>query len=123
MVALYLYVLSLDAGKYYVGKTEDIVRRIKEHRDGIGSKWTRAFSLVSLEHWFRTDSDLEDSLTLAVMKKHGIENVRGGRWTKKKIPRHTIKQLEENFSSKNQVFPARCMRCSSIGIGNKCKIH
>ena len=122
MISLFLYVLSLDSGKYYVGKTKDIVRRIKEHRDGIGSKWTRAYSLISLEHWFQMDSDLEDELTLAVMKKHGVENVRGGSWTKRKLSRQVIKHLKETVSSTNQIFAAKCKRCHSNDV-NKCIIH
>lgn len=36
-----LYVLQLENGKYYVGKTNDITRRYNEHKEGKGCEWTK----------------------------------------------------------------------------------
>jgi hypothetical protein len=38
-----VYVLRLEEGKYYVGWTGDIRRRIEEHFDGRGASWTRLY--------------------------------------------------------------------------------
>jgi putative endonuclease len=35
-----VYVLRNDAGRFYIGITEDVLRRINQHNVG-GSKWTR----------------------------------------------------------------------------------
>jgi predicted GIY-YIG superfamily endonuclease len=35
-----VYVLQLEDGKYYVGKTADLPKRFKEHREGNGAAWT-----------------------------------------------------------------------------------
>ena len=45
----FLYVLRCNGGKYYVGSTEDLERRMKEHAAGRGCAFTKAhlpFELV-----------------------------------------------------------------------------
>jgi putative endonuclease len=36
-----VYVLQNDAGKYYIGLSEDVSVRLREHNSGV-SRWTRA---------------------------------------------------------------------------------
>jgi len=38
----FVYVLECKDGSLYTGITTDIVRRLAEHQDGIGSRFTRA---------------------------------------------------------------------------------
>ena len=38
---LYIYVLELEKGKYYIGKTDNITKRYNEHINGLGSFWTK----------------------------------------------------------------------------------
>lgn len=48
----FLYVLRCNGGKYYVGSTEDLERRMKEHAAGSGCAFTKAhlpFELVYTE--------------------------------------------------------------------------
>ena len=49
----YVYVLySLKSKRLYVGQTEDLKQRVKEHNDGIGGRYTsnnRPFVLVFYE--------------------------------------------------------------------------
>ena len=48
----FLYVLRCNGGKYYVGSTEDLERRMKEHAAGRGCAFTKAhlpFELVYTE--------------------------------------------------------------------------
>ena len=56
----YVYWLkSLNNGKVYVGFTNDLRRRIKEHNSGKGGKYTknkRPFSLIYYEA-YRSESD------------------------------------------------------------------
>lgn len=40
---MFIYVLRLLSGKYYVGKTNNPSRRFDEHVEGEGSKWTALF--------------------------------------------------------------------------------
>lgn len=81
---LILYVLELADGCYYVGITYDFSRRMSEHFDGAGyggSLWTKAHKPKAIaEVVYDVDSDAEDNKTIEMMKLHGWEKVRGGRW-------------------------------------------
>ena len=39
----FVYILQSGDGRYYTGYTTDMKRRLKEHRQGVGAKFTRAF--------------------------------------------------------------------------------
>lgn len=36
-----IYTLQLEKNKYYVGKTTNLEKRLKEHFNGFGSEWTK----------------------------------------------------------------------------------
>lgn len=77
----YVYWLSLTNDKFYVGRTTDIKRRIGEHFLGEGSKWTKMNKPKEVIGYTKELNELhEDYMTLLMMKKHGIDNVRGGKW-------------------------------------------
>ncbi len=44
----YLYVLQLENNKIYVGKTENVDKRINDHLLGYGAEWTRRFKVLNL---------------------------------------------------------------------------
>jgi len=46
----YVYILECSDGTLYTGWTTDIDRRICEHNEGIGSKYTRGRCPVKLKH-------------------------------------------------------------------------
>ena len=49
-----VYILECGDGSYYTGYTTDIERRVAEHRDGDGAKYTRGrtpLSVVYREHF------------------------------------------------------------------------
>ena len=74
-----IYVLRLEGGRYYVGKSEDVMARYSQHLKGSGSAWTRKHKPVALEKTFENVSPFqEDSITKEYMSKHGIDKVRGG---------------------------------------------
>ena len=77
--SMHLYVLELDGGKFYVGKTDNLERRLQEHRDGLGAEWTKLHQFVKLHmSVLNSNASLEDYYTLLYMDRYGIENVRGG---------------------------------------------
>ena len=43
-----VYVLELEHGKYYVGKTTNVPRRFKQHLSGSSSIWTRMFRPIRI---------------------------------------------------------------------------
>jgi len=74
-----IYVLRLEAGKYYIGKSDCVIKRYEQHMQGNGSAWTRKYKPVSLEKTIKNVSPFEeDKVTKEYMSKYGIENVRGG---------------------------------------------
>lgn len=46
---IYIYVLRLECGKYYVGRTKDVWLRINEHFSGNGTIWTKMYAPLAIE--------------------------------------------------------------------------
>jgi len=54
----WMYILECSDGSYYVGSTKDLERRISEHQEGLGAKYTsrrRPVKLVYAEEYDRID--------------------------------------------------------------------
>lgn len=106
---VYIYILKLQKGKYYVGKSETPFRRIQKHFDGDGSTWTRKYLPVEIEHVIPDCDDYdEDKYTKMYMDEYGIHNVRGGSYSSMVIP---AQQIEKESCSTND----RCFRCGRTG--------
>jgi len=41
MMAYYVYMLLCEGGSYYTGYTKDVESRFKQHKKGIGARYTR----------------------------------------------------------------------------------
>lgn len=87
---IWLYVLRLTDGKYYVGITsrKNPYMRINQHGGPLGAKWTalhkpkgveelRDLGEITWEHALK----IEQATTLHYAKQYGYNNVRGGRLT------------------------------------------
>jgi len=107
-----VYVLKTLNGLYYVGKSNDIDARIKEHRDGAGASCLKsqgAFEEVPTltasqeqdhESWERNE-------TLYRMMQHGINNVRGWMFTSERL---TDSEKQQAFRQICEKFDL-CRRC------------
>jgi len=78
-----VYVLELEDNKYYVGKSSDKGERIQRHTNGYGSAWTKKYKPI---HELAPLTNPQPSFwelweTLELMKKYGIDNVRGSMFT------------------------------------------
>ena len=93
-----IYVLELEQGKYYVGKTNHTFQRFNQHVTGDGAEWTKKYKVKDLFefHKNRTDAD-ENRITLQMMKKYGARNVRGGSWTKVDMSDNEIRRFEKTL--------------------------
>jgi len=131
-----VYVLRLQQGKYYVGKTNNLKRRLHEHQErGAGcAEWTKVYPMLdtvprksnlSYQASYADSDDassttaqrtgdanaIERTETLYQIKLHGIENVRGAKWC-------SIELTEEQ---KNEVKDAlreledHCFGCGAVG--------
>lgn len=108
-----LYVLKLIQNKYYIGKTyKDILHRFNQHKKGFGAEWTKIYKPVSiLEHFETTDKFIEDTYTKKYMDRFGIDNVRGGSYTKINLEYWQIKALQTELLSSNDL----CFKCGKSG--------
>lgn len=74
-----IYVLKLEGGNYYIGKSDDVNTRYQQHLKGFGPAWTRKNRPVLLEKTIENVSPFEeDKITKEYMSKYGIDKVRGG---------------------------------------------
>ena len=81
-----IYVLRLEGGRYYIGKTNDIMNRYQQHLNGNGSAWTRKYKPLIIEKTIINVSPFEeDKLTKEYMSKYGIDNVRGGSYVEMEL--------------------------------------
>jgi len=108
-----VYILKLEGGKFYVGKTNGTIKhRLNAHMKSNGSAWTRMFKPVRvISEIPNCDSYDEDKYTIKYMKIYGIDNVRGGSFCEPELSQHninTIKQMIDGTSDK-------CYRCGREG--------
>lgn len=109
---LTIYALKLENEKYYIGKTHNADIRFQEHKSGNGAEWTKIYKPISIVETYERDSSFEeDVLTKKYMMKYGIENVRGGSYTKIVLDDWQIKSLEHEFKSVNDC----CFKCGKTG--------
>lgn len=47
----FVYILSCADGSLYTGYTTELLRRMREHNEGKGAKYTRGRGPVELMHW------------------------------------------------------------------------
>ena len=115
----YLYVLKLKQGKWYIGKSADVIKRFEEHKNKRGSAWTSKFTPELLvECKSITSEHDETNTTKDYMKKYGIENVRGGAYTQIDMPPTTISVLQQEILGNSD----KCYTCRLAGhFTNNCK--
>ena len=120
-----VYVLKLNNGKYYVGKSETSVKnRLKHHFSGNGSEWTKLHGIIGkidtstgpmddIESWERAE-------TLHVALKYGIENVRGHQFTRSVLRDSDINDFEKQVCERKDL----CRRCGRNGhMISRCVSH
>lgn len=107
-----IYVLRCEGGRYYVGKSDDVVDRFQQHLRGSGSAWTRKYKPVSLERVVKNVSSFdEDKITKEYMSKYGIDKVRGGSYVELELSEfHTAALKMEIWGAKDL-----CTQCGRSG--------
>lgn len=113
-----LYVIQCEKGKYYVGKTADVMRRFEEHKTGKGSAWTSKYKPIKLMECRPMTSDHdENNTTKDLMKKYGIEHVRGGTFTQVTLPDAVVAVLQMELRGNADM----CYKCNLAGhFANRC---
>jgi hypothetical protein len=89
-----IYCLDLECGKKYIGKTNNIHKRMKQHFSGNGAKVTQKFKPVNGEiidtcpGYF--SNKIEQEHTNNYINEFGYSNVRGGTYTNSKTLKKKI---------------------------------
>ena len=106
---MFIYILQLEQGKYYVGKTTQPSFRIEKHFHREGSSWTKKYEPLSIVEIIpNCDSYDEDKHTIRYMEKYGINNVRGGSFCQ-------INLSDVNLSTLHQMIQGATDKCYICG--------
>lgn len=97
------YVLKLENDKWWIGKTNFILRTIEDFKRGKGSKWIIDNPLLSIE---KLVFDIDPaSLTLEYMKKYGWENVQGSSWYENQLNKYTPVKILNYVNEQRKIKP------------------
>ena len=92
---VYIYIISQQNNKYYIGKTKDPQFRLLTHFKTGGCAWTKKYKPILIIGLFPDCDEFdEDKYTIKYMKKHGIDNVRGGSFCQIILDKDTKKCVE-----------------------------
>ena len=109
---MYIYVLQLSQGKWYVGKTtKTAMKRFAEHKAGYGCAWTRKYKPIGIVECFLGDNFDEDKKTKQYMDKYGIDNVRGGSYCKIQLEQASVASIKREMNGSND----KCNKCGKLG--------
>lgn len=107
-----IYVLKLEGGKYYIGKSKNLETRIADHISGNGSEWTKIYKIESVVDTIveQTDNSFTElATTLQYMAKYGIDNVRGSSYSKVKLSKSEKEAILRHIRGEYDL----CFNCGS----------
>ena len=107
-----IYILRCSQNKWYVGKTNHLFSRIENHMNGKFRvpQWCKKYPPIDVEKFYLNCDDFdEDKYTKIYMSIYGIMNVRGGSYSGVKLPKMTLKFLENEIKGAAN----KCYYCGS----------
>tara|TARA_Y100000389_G_scaffold204202_2_gene255561 strand:+ start:14946 stop:15833 length:888 start_codon:yes stop_codon:yes gene_type:complete len=108
--SVYIYILELEQGKYYIGKTSNPQFRLNTHFKSSDTSWTTEYKPCRIEKLIPDcDSYDEDKYTLKYMSMHGIDNVRGGSFCQIDLSPEQINQIKNMIKGAEN----KCYNCGS----------
>lgn len=55
-MSYYVYIIECEDGSFYTGQTNDIDRRMNEHRNGVGARYTKHRRPITLRYVEEVDT-------------------------------------------------------------------
>ena len=95
-----------------MGKSDNVLERIRDHTNGIGSAWTRKYKPIDVEKTIPNASPFaEDATVKEYMARYGIDNVRGGTYVTEHLSESEHHHLQQ------EIWAAKdcCKRCGRSG--------
>ncbi len=89
----FVYALECEDKSIYIGQTEDVLNRWKEHAAGKGAEWTKRHPPVRLVHWEEYDSREQ-----AVEREKELKTGFGRKWLKRELAAGRTRQAGEPAS-------------------------
>jgi len=113
-----IYILSLQGGRIYIGKSNDVKKRFEQHKAGNGSAWTSKHRPIEILRLIENASPFdEDRYVKEYMDKYGIENVRGGSYCSVELTDEQITSIQKEIRGAND----KCSKCGRYNhFANKC---
>lgn len=115
---MYIYCIKLENNKYYVGRTNNIERRMNEHLNNNGSEWTKIHKpimeegKIAIDFIIQTDDPFdEDKHVKKCMAAYGIDNVRGGSYSQINLTNNTKFFISKEISNSED----KCFVCKGSG--------
>lgn len=105
----FIYILYLEGGKYYVGKSLNPTKRIEDHKNGKGSSWTNKHKILEVLEVIETDEFDEDKYVKKYMRDYGIDNVRGGSYVSDSLTEEQVKLIRSEIRGATDC----CSKCGS----------
>lgn len=118
---LYIYVLALVENKYYIGKTTDLESRLNDHynKTSRSAYWTKKYSAIGVVDLLIMANDYdEDKMVFEYMERYGIDNVRGGSFSKVSLTAEEKKMINRLLDSATN----RCFKCAGSHFANNCRL-
>lgn len=109
---VFIYILQLSGGKYYVGKTTSPHIRLNAHFECSATEWTTMYPPVKLLQLIADCDDFdEDKYTFKYMRIYGVDNVRGGSFCQTTLSADHIQTIEHMMRGASDA----CYKCGNVG--------
>jgi len=110
--SIFIYVLECASHKYYIGKTNNPQFRFEQHFTTNSTAFTTKYKPIRLYQLIPDCDDYdEDKYTLQYMEKYGIDNVRGGSYSKLILDNNEIQFITKRIDSATD----KCYMCGKSG--------
>jgi len=94
-----LYILKLENDKWFIGKSANVEKRYEQHLNGEGDPFTQLHKPISLELSRDLTSETDQDETVReYMRKYGVENVRGGIYSKTEFNSNDLRKIRDDIS-------------------------